>query len=103
MWPGFGENSRVLKWVFERCNNSAEAVDTAIGKMPTLDGLDLDGLALSESDKYNLLRVDVDGWLRELPDIEEYYASFGERLPAELTQQIEELRHRLQSAQQAVA
>lgn len=103
MWPGFGENSRVLKWVFERCNDSVEAIDTAIGKMPTLNSLDLEGLDLNESDKHNLLRVDVDGWLRELPDIETYYDSFGDRLPAELRQQIEELKHRLQSARQAVA
>lgn len=103
IWPGFGENSRVLKWVFERCDERAEAIDTAIGKMPALDGLDLEGLDLNESDKHNLLRVDVDGWLRELPDIEAYYDTFGDRLPVELRQQVEELKHRLQSAQQAVA
>ncbi len=103
MWPGFGENSRVLKWVFERCNDSAEAIDTAIGKMPTLDGLDLEGLDLNESDKRNLLRVDVEGWLKELPDIEAYYDNFGDRLPDELRQQVKELKHRLHSTRQAVA
>ncbi len=103
MWPGFGENSRVLKWVFERCNGTADAIDTAIGKMPTLDGIDLDGLDIDEKDKANLLRVDVDGWLQELPGIEEYYDSFGEHLPPELREQIANLRKRLESAQQAVA
>jgi phosphoenolpyruvate carboxykinase (GTP) len=103
MWPGFGENSRVLKWVFERCNGTAEAIDTAIGKMPTLDGVDFSGLEMDETDKANLLRVDVDGWLQELPGIEEYYDSFGDHLPAELRQQVKDLKARLESAQQAVA
>ena len=71
--------------------------------MPTLDGLDFDGLEMSETDKANLLRVDVDGWLHELPGIEEYYASFGHHLPEELTRQVQALRKRLEQAQQAVA
>ena len=103
MWPGFGENSRVLKWVFERCTGKAEAIETAIGKMPTLDGIDFDGLDMNETDKANLMRVDVEGWLQELPGIEEYYASFGSHLPAELSQQVKDLKARLESAQQAVA
>lgn len=103
MWPGFGENSRVLKWVFERCTGKAKAIDTAIGKMPTLDGLDLEGLEMDEVDKANLLRVDTDGWLQELPGIEKYYARFGNHLPKELTKQVEDLRRRLESAKKAVA
>lgn len=103
MWPGFGENSRVLKWVFERCTGKAKAIDTAIGKMPTLDGIDFDGLEMNEADKANLLRVDTNGWLQELPSIEKYYASFGSHLPEELTKQVEDLKRRLESAKQAVA
>ena len=103
MWPGFGENSRVLKWVFERCNGSADAIDTPIGKMPTLDGIDFNGLEMNEADKASLLRVDVEGWLQELPGIEEYYDSFGNHLPEELRQQIKALKKRLESTQQAVA
>jgi phosphoenolpyruvate carboxykinase (GTP) len=103
MWPGFGENSRVLKWVFERCNGKAKAIDTAIGKMPTLDGIDFDGLEMNETDKANLLRVDTDGWLQELPSIEKYYARFGSHLPEELKQQVKKLKQRLESAKQAVA
>ena len=103
MWPGFGENSRVLKWVFERCNGSADAIDTPIGKMPTLDGVDFDNLEMDDADKANLLRVDVEGWLQELPGIEEYYDSFGNHLPEELRQQIKALKKRLESAKQAVA
>ena len=103
MWPGFGENSRVLKWVFERCIDSAEAIDTPIGKMPTLDGIDFDNLEMDDADKANLLRVDVEGWLQELPGIEEYYDSFGNHVPDELRQQLKALKERLESAKQAVA
>ncbi len=103
MWPGFGENSRVLKWVFERCVDSADAIDTPIGKMPTLDGIDFSDLEMDEADKANLLRVDIEGWLQELPGIEEYYDSFGDHLPEELRGQIKALKERLESAKQAVA
>lgn len=103
MWPGFGENSRVLKWVFERCNGTADVVKTAIGNMPTLDGIDFDGLDMAEEDIANLMRVDTDGWLSELDGIEEYYASFGDHLPAELSSQVQALRKRLEASQQAVA
>ena len=103
MWPGFGENSRVLKWVFDRCNGTADAVETAIGNMPTLNGIDFNGLDMSEEDIANLLKVDVDGWLAELDGIEEYYATFGDHLPEELTNQINSLRSRLETAKQNVA
>ena len=103
MWPGFGENSRVLKWVFERCAGTADAVETAIGNMPTLDGIDFDGLDMSEEDIANLMRVDTDGWLAELDGIEEYYATFGDHLPAELSSQVQALKERLEASKQAVA
>jgi phosphoenolpyruvate carboxykinase (GTP) len=103
MWPGFGENSRVLKWVFERCAGTVDAIETAIGKMPTLDGIDFSGLDMSKEDIANLMRVDTDGWLAELAGIEEYYASFGDHLPEELTKQVQALRKRLETSKQAVA
>lgn len=103
MWPGFGENSRVLKWVFERCNGTADAIETAIGNMPTLDAIDFDGLDMAKEDIANLMRVDTDGWLSELAGIEEYYATFGDRLPEELTHQVNALRERLEDSKQAVA
>ena len=103
MWPGFGENSRVLKWVFERSAGTADAIETAIGNMPTLDGIDFDGLDMSEEDIANMMRVDTDGWLAELPGIEEYYAQFGDHLPAELNSQVAALRKRLEDSKQAVA
>ena len=103
MWPGFGENSRVLKWVFERCNGTADAIETAIGNMPTLDGIDFSGLDIADEDIANLMRVDTDGWLSELTGIEEYYATFGDHLPAELSDQVAALRERLEDSKRAVA
>ncbi|MEM7365442.1 MAG: phosphoenolpyruvate carboxykinase (GTP) [Pseudomonadota bacterium] len=103
MWPGFGDNSRVLKWVFERCVGTAEALETPIGNVPTMDAVDFDGLDLSEEDKAELLRVDIDGWLQEIPLIREYYASFGDRVPEALISQVDLLEARLKEAQQAVA
>jgi len=103
MWPGFGENSRVLKWIFERCNGTANAVETAIGNMPTLDDIDFSAMGLAEEDIASLMHVDIDGWLAELDGIEAYYATFGEHLPVELTEQVNQLRHRLQYSKQDVA
>lgn len=103
MWPGFGENSRVLKWIFERCAGTTDAVATAIGNMPTLDGIDFNGLDITEKDIANLMRVDTDAWLSELDGIEEYYATFGDQLPEELNNQIQNLRKRLEASQEAVA
>jgi len=99
LWPGFGENSRVLKWVFERVLGTAKATETPIGGLPAGDGLDLAGLEeVSKEDMAELLRVDVDGWLSELPKIAEYYASFGDHLPKELSSQLDALRERLEAA-----
>ncbi|MEE2766444.1 MAG: phosphoenolpyruvate carboxykinase (GTP) [Pseudomonadota bacterium] len=103
LWPGFGENSRVLKWIFGRCDGTAEAIDTPIGQVPTMDALDLDGLNLDDAAIAELLKVDVDGWLQEIPSIIEYYESFGSHCPEELKQEVKELRKRLEQAQSAVA
>ncbi|MCS5564917.1 MAG: phosphoenolpyruvate carboxykinase (GTP), partial [Methylococcales bacterium] len=103
LWPGFGENSRVLKWIFGRCDGTAEAIDTPIGQVPTMDALDLDGLNLDDAAIAELLKVDVDGWLQEIPSIIEYYESFGSHCPEELKQEVKELRTRLEQAQSAVA
>lgn len=102
LWPGFGENSRVLKWIFGRCDGTAEAVDTPIGMVPTMGALDLDGLNLDDAAIAELLKVDVDGWLQEIPSIIEYYESFGSHCPEELKQEVKELRQRLEQAQSAV-
>ncbi len=103
MWPGFGENSRVLKWVFERCEGTADAVETPIGNLPTLDAMDFEGLGLSDDAIAELLRVEVDGWLAEIPLIEEYYAHFGDHIPAELNEELANLKSKLEAAREAVA
>jgi phosphoenolpyruvate carboxykinase (GTP) len=99
LWPGFGENSRVLAWVFERCAGRAGGRETPIGTVPAPSDLELTGLALREEQLDTLLGVDVEGWLAEIPLIREYYAQFGMRLPAELSQQLEQLERRLRRAQ----
>ncbi len=97
LWPGFGENSRVLKWIFERCEGTTKAVETPIGNLPSPDALDLGGLDLDAEDLQTLLAVDHDGWLAELPLIREYYASFGDRVPAALTRLVDELEEALRA------
>jgi len=98
LWPGFGENSRVLKWVFERCAGTAQANKTAIGYMPTLDGIDRSGLnGVSEADMAELLSLDKQGWLAEIESIKEHYARFGDRLPKELNEQLSALEARLKA------
>lgn len=103
IWPGFGENSRVLKWIFERCEGTGDAIETPIGNLPTLDAIDFDGLDLDEEARANLLRVEIDGWLKEISLINEYYDQFGDRLPAELRDQVNELEQRLEEAKRNVA
>jgi len=98
LWPGFGENSRVLKWVFERCEGTAKAVETPIGHLPTPDALYLDGLDLDAEDLKTLLEVDRDGWLHELPLIRDYYAKFGDRLPRQLAEWVDQVEEALRSA-----
>jgi phosphoenolpyruvate carboxykinase (GTP) len=103
MWPGFGENSRVLKWIFERCDGEGAAVETPIGNLPAIDALDLDDLNLSDTDKARLLRVEIDGWLKEIPLIREYYKQFGKQLPAALIEETDQLEKRLKQAKKAAA
>lgn len=95
LWPGFGENSRVIKWIFERVSGEGKAVETPIGYMPTLDAIDTTGLDISNSAMQELLKVDRDEWLQEVASIREYYASFGNKLPKELAHQLDALEKRL--------
>ncbi|MGO8874438.1 MAG: phosphoenolpyruvate carboxykinase (GTP) [Acidimicrobiales bacterium] len=95
LWPGFGENSRVLEWIFERCAGQGEAVVSPIGYLPAPGAIATEGLDLSEHDMAELLRVDPDEWRAELPDIARHYAQFADRLPAELATQLKRLEERL--------
>ncbi|MFT7090842.1 MAG: phosphoenolpyruvate carboxykinase (GTP) [Candidatus Azotimanducaceae bacterium] len=103
MWPGFGDNSRVLEWIFKRCNGEGEAIETPIGNLPTLDAINFDGLDLTDETKAKLLRVEVDGWLSEIPLIEDYFDQYGDRVPIELREEVKQLKARLEEAKQAVA
>lgn len=95
LWPGYGENSRVLKWVFERCNGTAKAEKTPIGYLPTVEDIDVKGLDVSAEDMVKLLSVDVPGWSAEVPLIDEFFKSFGQHLPAALTDELKGLEQRL--------
>jgi phosphoenolpyruvate carboxykinase (GTP) len=97
LWPGFGDNSRVLKWVFERCDGGAEAEETPIGLVPTIDALDLDGADVTEEQMRALLKVDHDEWREEIPLIREFFDEFGEKLPGELREALDGLEARLGS------
>jgi phosphoenolpyruvate carboxykinase (GTP) len=98
LWPGFGENARVLEWVFRRCDDAVEAADTPIGRVPTPGGLNTEGLSIGADDVAELLRVDPDEWLGEIEPIREFYAKFGDKLPPELREQLDALERRLRAA-----
>ena len=98
LWPGYGENSRVLKWIFERIEGKGEAVDTPIGRLPTGDSLDLSGLNLAQGAPEELLRVDIDGWLDAIPSIRKHFEQFGDRLPEELDRELVRMEERLKAA-----
>ena len=95
LWPGFGDNSRVLKWICERIDGTVGAVETPIGLMPKEGDIDLTGLAISAADMKELLRIDPDAWKAEISDIERHFAQFGDRLPARLLKQLDDLGKRL--------
>jgi phosphoenolpyruvate carboxykinase (GTP) len=95
LWPGFGENSRVLKWIFQRCNGEVDAVETSIGMMPKGEDIDVAGLNVSKEDMDELLSVDAEGWKVELQQIKEHFANLGDRMPKALFDQLEALEARL--------
>jgi phosphoenolpyruvate carboxykinase (GTP) len=95
LWPGFGENSRVLAWVFRRCEGAGEAVETPIGNVPAAGAIETDGLDVSEEDMAELTRVDPEEWKAELPSMHEHFAQFGDRLPDALRAQLAGLEQRL--------
>ncbi len=95
LWPGFGDNSRVLEWVFRRCEGSAQAVETPIGMVPAPGSLHLQGVEIAPEDLEALLRVDTAEWRAELPSIHEHLATFGDQLPPALLRQLDALADRL--------
>jgi phosphoenolpyruvate carboxykinase (GTP) len=95
LWPGFGENSRVLKWIVERIEGTSEAVDSPIGWLPAPGSLDLDGLDTSVDDVEAALRVDPDEWRAELPQVAAWFERFGDKLPGVLWAELDALKARL--------
>jgi phosphoenolpyruvate carboxykinase (GTP) len=95
LWPGFGENSRVLKWIVERIEGTAEAVESPIGHVPAPGALDIAGLDLPADDVAAALRVDVDEWRAEIPQVVEWFERFGDKLPGVLWAELDALKARL--------
>jgi phosphoenolpyruvate carboxykinase (GTP) len=95
LWPGYGENIRVLKWIVERLEGTASMEPSPIGNLPTPDSIDLTGLDMDRSRLAAALSINRDEWRREVHSIRTYYASFGDRLPRELLEEVDALECRL--------
>jgi phosphoenolpyruvate carboxykinase (GTP) len=99
LWPGFGENSRVLKWIVERVSGKGETVETPIGYLPASGAIDTSGLNVTDDQMGELLNVDVEEWLNEIESIREHYARFEETLPEALSDELAALEARLREKQ----
>ena len=95
LWPGFGDNLRVVEWILARCFGEADAVETEIGYEPKPEDINLDGTDLSLDDLKNILGVDRELWREECKGIREYYSQFGDRLPKKLAEELEILENKL--------
>ncbi|HSK61598.1 MAG TPA: phosphoenolpyruvate carboxykinase domain-containing protein, partial [Actinomycetospora sp.] len=98
LWPGFGENGRVLKWIIERLEGKAAAAETPIGHVPTADQIDTDGLSEPAEDIEASLHVDLEEWKAEIPLIEEWFDTIGDKLPTSMRDELEALKQRLGAA-----
>ncbi len=98
LWPGFGDNARVIEWIVRRLEGSIPAAESPLGRVPRLEDLDLEGLDLPREDLEELFAVDAESWLREADLTEEFYATFGTHIPAALRAELEALRYRLRAA-----
>jgi len=95
LWPGYGDNSRVLAYIFDRCNGEGSFNETAIGKVPTVDAINIDGLNITKDEVAAALSFSTDEWKAEVALIEEHYANFGSHMPAELVAELNALKSRL--------
>jgi len=98
LWPGFGDNARVIDWIIRRIEGEVGAVDSPIGRLPKIEDLNLEGADVTDEDLAELFSVDTASWSREADSTEEFFATFGDRLPAALTTELASLRYRLASA-----
>ena len=95
IWPGFGDNMRVLLWILDRCEGKVDAVETAIGYVPNYKDINIDGLDITEDTMKELLSVDKEAWLADVENIKEFYEKIGDRVPAELKEELAGLEARL--------
>ena len=95
LWPGFGENLRVVEWILARCRGEVEAVTTPVGYIPLKSSLDLTGLDIPDDDIKALLEVDRSAWLEGLADQRKFFEQFGDRLPREMHTEMDALEYRL--------
>jgi phosphoenolpyruvate carboxykinase (GTP) len=95
IWPGYGENMRVLKWIVERCEGRVEGKETPIGFIPDSNDLNCEGLDMKPEDLKEVLSVDKDLWKQEVAGTEEYFKTFGDKLPKELAKELNDLKTRL--------
>ena len=95
LWPGFGDNLRVIRWVLERAFGEVDAVENEIGFVPNVEDIDLSGLDMSKEDLAELLAVDKELWAAECEGIREFYAKFGDKLPAKLVEELDTLKNNL--------
>jgi phosphoenolpyruvate carboxykinase (GTP) len=92
LWPGYRENSRVIKWMIDRIKGNVSAVETPLGMLPDINDLDMSGLNMDEQHLRKLFAINPDEWKKEIEDIEKFYAQFGDRLPEELKSSLENLK-----------
>jgi phosphoenolpyruvate carboxykinase (GTP) len=95
IWPGFGDNLRVLDWIIDRCTGNVDAVETPIGYVPKPEDINIEGLNITIDTIKELLKIDIEKWQEEVKGIEEFYKKFGERLPEELIKQLEILKQNI--------
>ena len=95
MWPGFGDNLRVLNWILDRCEGKADAKETAIGYLPNADDINIDGLDIDKDVLEQLLSVDKEVWKEDVKGQKEFFAKFGDDLPAGITEELCKLEERL--------
>lgn len=96
LWPGFGDNIRVMKWIFDRCDGKAEANKSAVGYLPAKESLDLTGLDVPDKNLKRILSIDRNEWIEEAKEMKNYYKQFGDRLPSELKDELTGLTERLE-------
>ena len=101
MWPGFGDNARVLDWIVRRAAGEVEAIDGVTGRYPHFEDFNLEGLDIDEAKWAKLFEIDPDAWSAEMDDTEEYFSQFGDKLPAAITEQLAKFRARIAAAKQA--